>query len=147
MMCPNYFSCRLATAPVGRPVIREEAPKKPAWVPKRPLTPAIRKVLKALGRHPKGLTVRELSIETGLSARHVRRVVKLLHHRGVLKKQYELRREAILKTDLTHVETTEVIHRYVLVNRLDSLLGEEALLRGGLPKKGKKGKEVIGKDV
>jgi len=38
-----------------------------------------------------------------------------------VKKQYELRREAILRTNLTHAETTEVIHRYVLVKSTDTL--------------------------
>jgi len=114
MQCPNYFGCRLATKPVGKPVIRDEKPKPPSWVPRR-ITWAMGKVLDALERHPEGLIVRELSMEMGLSARHLYRIMKFLHYSGLVKKQYELRREAILKTDLTHIETTEVIHRYVLV--------------------------------
>jgi Fe2+ or Zn2+ uptake regulation protein len=75
---------------------------------------ATKKVIELLKQHPEGLTVRQISILTGVSARHVYRIVKALHAQGVLKKMWELRREKIITTDRRHIETTEIAHRYVV---------------------------------
>jgi predicted transcriptional regulator len=88
---------------------------KKAWRPTEG-SEATKKVIELLKQHPEGLTVRQISILTGISARHVYRIVKALHREGVLKKMWELRREKIITTDKRHVETTEIAHRYVITN-------------------------------
>ena len=67
-----------------------------------------------LKAHPEGLTVRQISVLTGISARHVYRVVKALRAQGVVRKLWELRKERIVDTRRRHYETTEIAHRYVL---------------------------------
>ena len=109
--CPNFLSCRLAVEPIAV-VSRDEEVDEPKWVPVN--SEATERVIKVLKEHPEGLTVRQLSIATGVSARHVYRIVKALRAQGVVKKLYELRREKIIDTRLRHYETTEIAHRYVL---------------------------------
>jgi predicted transcriptional regulator len=88
---------------------------KKAWRPTEG-SEATKKVIELLKQHPEGLTVRQISILTGISARHVYRIVKALHREGVLKKMWELRREKIITTDKRHIETTEIAHRYVVAD-------------------------------
>jgi len=109
--CPNFLSCRLAVEPVAL-VARDDKADKPKWIPVN--SEATEKVIKVLREHPEGLTVRQISIMSGISARHVYRIVKALRAQGVVKKLYELRREKIIDTRLRHYETTEIAHRYVL---------------------------------
>jgi predicted transcriptional regulator len=122
--CPHYLKCRLSVEVVA---VGEYPPKaierdnrddksgnKKAWTPTKG-SEATKKVIEVLKQHPEGLTVRQISILTGISARHVYRIVKALHGQGVLKKLWELRREKIITTDRRHIETTEIAHRYVVV--------------------------------
>ena len=109
--CPNFLSCRLAVETIVV-VEKEEKAEKPKWVPVN--SEAVERIIKVLKEHPEGLTVRQLSIMSGISARHVYRIMKALRFQGVVKKLYELRREKIIDTRLRHYETTEIAHRYVL---------------------------------
>jgi hypothetical protein len=127
--CPHFLSCRLSveTIAVGEyqskainhdiqdDKFNGEKGEGKAWVPTEG-SEATKKVIEVLKRHPEGLTVRQISILTGVSARHVFRIVKALHRKGAVKKLWELRREKIITTDLRHFETTEIAHRYVLTS-------------------------------
>jgi predicted transcriptional regulator len=122
--CPHYLKCRLSvevlavgeypSTSIERDNRDDKSNEKPKWTPTEG-SEATKKVIELLKRHPEGLTVRQISILTGISARHVYRIVKALHQRGVLKKLWELRREKIITTDRRHIETTEIAHRYAIV--------------------------------
>jgi len=112
--CPNYIGCRLATKPI---MIKDVIPgDKPDVNPVdiKTMSPGMKKVLEAIKSHPEGLTVRAISIATGVTARHVYRCVKKLRAAGLIKKLWELRHERILDTRLRFYETAEVAHRYVI---------------------------------
>jgi len=114
--CPNYEGCRLAHLPIAigeyDNEIMSTSMTSTSMSPE--MTPAMTAVIKALLQNPEGLTVRQLSIKTGYSARHLYRVVKKLREYGFIKKLWELRKEKIISTDLKHYETTEIAHRYVV---------------------------------
>jgi len=113
--CINYNDCRLATETLAKgPVIPGDTRDDRMWIPKRNMTPGMSRILEVLHVTRDGMTVRQLSIATGLSARHVYRLVKVLRKRGLIKKLWELRRERIVDTRLRHYETTEIAHRYVI---------------------------------
>jgi len=115
--CRNYNDCRLISETLAKgPVIAGDTRDDGMWVPKTETTPGMRKVLRALSTAKDGMTVRQLSIATGISARHVHRLVKVLRKRGLIKKLWELRRERIVDTRLRHYETTEIAHRYVILD-------------------------------
>jgi len=85
------------------------------WMP-RGWTPAMRRVYAAVRRAgDRGLTARELSVQLGISLRHVYRVLKALRERGLVKRLYQLRQEKVIDTRLKHHELTEIAHRYVAV--------------------------------
>jgi len=116
--CPNYNDCRLITETLAKgPVIPGDTRDDMMWMPKTETTPGMEKILTALKVNPDGMTVRQLSIATGMSARHVHRLVKVLRKRGIIKKLWELRREKIVDTRLRHYETTEIAHRYVISHK------------------------------
>jgi len=83
-------------------------------MPRRGMSPGMSRVLEVLRVTPGGMTVRELSIATGLTARHIYRIVKVLRKMGKIKKLWDLRREKIIDTRLRHYELTEIAHRYVI---------------------------------
>jgi predicted transcriptional regulator len=122
--CPHYLKCRLSVEVVAvgeypRTTIErdnrdDKSNGRLKWTPTES-SEATKRVIELLKQHPEGLTVRQISILTGISARHVYRIVKALHAQGVLKKLWELRREKIITTDKRHIETTEIAHRYVVV--------------------------------
>jgi DNA-binding transcriptional ArsR family regulator len=85
---------------------------KPEWIPK--YSEAVKRVIEVLKVHHEGLTVRQIAFITGISARHVYRIMKVLRANGVVKKLYELRKEKIIDTRLRHYETVEIAHRYIL---------------------------------
>jgi predicted transcriptional regulator len=123
--CPHYLKCRLSVEVVAvgeyqskaieRDNRDDKSHDKKAWRPTES-SEATKKVIELLRQHPEGLTVRQISILTGISARHVYRIVKALHAQGLLKKLWELRREKIITTDKRHIETTEIAHRYAIAN-------------------------------
>jgi len=123
--CPNYLGCRLATSPLAilsthdKPydISGDMTYQVTRWEPKKNMTPGLARVLAEIRAAPEGLTTRQIAIKTGLSARHVYRVVKVLRSRALIAKLWELRHEKILDTRLRFYETAEVAHRWVLVTR------------------------------
>jgi len=123
--CPHYLKCRLSVEVVAvgeyqskaidRDNRDDKSHERKTWTPSES-SEATKKVIELLRQHPEGLTVRQISILTGISARHVYRIVKALHREGILKKLWELRREKIITTDMRHIETTEIAHRYVVTD-------------------------------
>jgi len=113
--CQHFFSCRLALemiASVRTNDMIDNHNDKPEWIPK--YSEAVKRIIEVLKAHPEGLTVRQISLITGISVRHVYRIMKALRANGVVKKLYELRREKIIDTRLRHYETVEIAHRYIL---------------------------------
>jgi len=123
--CPHYLKCRLSvevlavgeypSTAIDRDIRDDKKGEEKMWVPTEG-SEATKRVIELLKQHPEGLTVRQISILTGVSARHVYRIVKALHRKGAVKKLWELRREKIITTDKRHIETTEIAHRYAIAN-------------------------------
>jgi len=113
--CQHFFSCRLALETIAFDRTNDMIDNqndKPEWIPKR--SEAVKRIIEVLKVHPEGLTVRQIALITGLSVRHVYRIMKVLRANGVVKKLYELRKEKIIDTRLRHYETVEIAHRYIL---------------------------------
>ena len=108
---------RLAWRWLGRPVdASRQSTDVGEWRPKG-WTPAMRRVYDAILAAEEGLTPREISVKTGVSLRHVYRVLKVLRGMGLVKKLYQLRRESVIDTRLKHHQLTEIAHRYVAVDQ------------------------------
>jgi len=108
------LNCRLASATLRllpEPNVRSKD-RFLAKIPKR-LSKCERRILELLKRHPEGLTLRQISIRLGISARHAHRCLHRLHKRGLVNRLIDFRLEHIVRTDLKHSELVEVAHRWL----------------------------------
>jgi len=113
--CPHYFGCRVRSEVLVTRQDTGHVTRDDIWRPKSSkLTPAMKKILALLNRHPDGLTVREIASRLGLSARHTYRCMSFLVTCGRVKKLWQIQREYIIDTMKRHYETTEIAHRYVI---------------------------------
>jgi IclR helix-turn-helix domain. len=81
--CVHFLECRLSINTITIKDLDIGPDTKPKWIPVS--SEATEKIINVLKEHPEGLTVRQISILTGISARHVYRVVKALHAQGLVK--------------------------------------------------------------